>query len=82
VSASGQRALFIYVPPQHRLYFLPEPQGHISFRPVLGEVRKANADSSHAAIAILRPALRMEDLRLGNQVLYCPPSVRIKNSAL
>jgi hypothetical protein len=48
----------------------------------LGEVRKANADSSHAAIAILRPALRMEDLRLGNQVLYCPPSVRIKNSAL
>jgi len=22
-------------PPQHRLYFLPEPQGHGSFRPTL-----------------------------------------------
>ena len=27
-------------PPQHRLYFFPEPQGHGSFRPTLGAVRR------------------------------------------
>ena len=28
-----QGAQFTVAPPQHRLYFLPEPQGHESFRP-------------------------------------------------
>jgi hypothetical protein len=36
--AEGQ---FTVAPPQHRLYFLPEPQGHGSFRPNLGAVRRS-----------------------------------------
>ena len=26
----------VYVAPQHRLYFLPDPQGHAWLRPILG----------------------------------------------
>jgi hypothetical protein len=29
---------FTVAPPQHRLYFLPDPQGHGSFCPTLGVV--------------------------------------------
>ena len=31
----------VAAPPQHRLYFLPEPHGHGSFRPTLRAVRRA-----------------------------------------
>ena len=30
---------FTVIPPQHLLYFFPDPQGHGSFRPTLGVVR-------------------------------------------
>jgi hypothetical protein len=33
---ASELAQFTVAPPQHFLYFFPEPQGHIPFRPTLG----------------------------------------------
>lgn len=33
---------FTVAPPQHFLYFFPEPQGHGSFRPTLGALRRGS----------------------------------------
>ena len=42
-------------PPQHRLYFFPEPQGHGSFRPVLETLRRgfgANLVPAYASLCL------------------------------
>ena len=39
-------AQFTVAPPQHRLYFLPEPQGHGSFRPIFGVLRRDSGAST------------------------------------
>ena len=36
LAASKVRRSSVPIPPQHRLYFFPDPQGHSSFRPTLG----------------------------------------------
>jgi hypothetical protein len=43
-SAEGQ---FTVAPPQHLLYFLPEPQGQGSFRPTLGSGAPWDVGSNH-----------------------------------
>src|ERR1022692_3880080 len=44
-----QGVQFTVAPPQHRLYFFPEPQGHGSFRPVLETLRRGfGANVAHA----------------------------------
>ena len=48
--AEGQ---FTLAPPQHFLYFFPEPHGHGSFRPTLGVLRQFTASPDPA---ISRPA--------------------------
>jgi hypothetical protein len=39
---SISRTQFTAAPPQHFLYFLPEPHGHWSFRPTLGALRRGS----------------------------------------
>jgi hypothetical protein len=40
--AEGRPAQFTVAPPQHFLYFFPEPHGHGSFRPTLGALRRGS----------------------------------------
>jgi hypothetical protein len=39
---SPQGAQFTVAPPQHFLYFFPEPHGHGSFRSTLGALRRSS----------------------------------------
>jgi hypothetical protein len=50
-----QGAQFTVAPPQHFLYFFPEPHGHGSFRPTLGALRRG---SDVRALALTRRCSR------------------------
>ncbi len=45
---------FTVVPPQHFLYFLPEPQGHVSFRPTLTSLRRGSLGWGNGADLLMR----------------------------
>jgi hypothetical protein len=63
-SSSAQPTL---APPQHRLYCLPEPQAHGSFRPILEVVRQNRNSTGRISLPKLRmitdPALSANILR-------------------
>ena len=50
-----QGVQFTVAPPQHFLYFFPEPQGHGSFRPTLGAVRRGSVVCTLGATRRLPP---------------------------
>jgi hypothetical protein len=51
-----QGAQFTVAPPQHFLYFFPEPHGHGSFRPTLGASRQVENHLAQAKPSAPRPA--------------------------
>ena len=55
-SKKSENSQFTVAPPQHRLYFFPEPQGHGSFRPILGASRQVENHLAQAKPSAPRPA--------------------------
>jgi hypothetical protein len=52
--AEGQ---FTLAPPQHFLYFFPEPHGHGSFRPTLGALRRSSLVQALGTDLPMRPEI-------------------------